>query len=282
MSAAQITQAPPAVLNGHPPVTATRLAALVAFCASGALLIPLESYVGGGILWLAGAVLTFREPDLAFRRRMGVLLATVAVLAAAPIHTDTSPRHFIALGIPFLLVILGPALILSRTDPGVIRYRFCPKRFRWLDIFYLVISIPLAWMAFELYFKVINPDVPTHWALPLVPESGANWRLFAGINGIGIWDEFFFVNTVFVILRSLFPLRLANAAQAVIYTAVLYDMAFTGIGPVLVYLFALTQGFMFEDSENLLYVLVVHVIVDVFLLSAIFNHAYPGFTPIPF
>jgi hypothetical protein len=63
----------------------------------------------------------------------------------------------------------------------------------------------------------------------------------------------------------------------VIYTSVLTDMAFTGIGPVLIYIFALTQGSMFEESENLLYVLAVHLIVDFFLYHAILQGHYPGY-----
>ena len=61
-------------------------------------------------------------------------------------------------------------------------------------------------------------------------------------------------------------------------TAVLFDMAFAGIGPLLVYLFAITQGSMFEESENLLYVLVVHLIVDYFLYWEIIAGHYPGYT----
>jgi hypothetical protein len=68
----------------------------------------------------------------------------------------------------------------------------------------------------------------------------------------------------------------------VIYTAVLYDMAFTGIGPILVFIFALTQGTMFEESENLVYVILVHLIVDAFLFSGIVDFYYPGYSPIPF
>jgi hypothetical protein len=87
--------------------------------------------------------------------------------------------------------------------------------------------------------------------LPAIYDGGEVNALFWGINAVGIWDEFFFVSTVFAILRSLYPFWLANLAQAVVYTAVLYDMAFIGVGPVLVYLFALTQGSMFEKSDNL-------------------------------
>ena len=46
---------------------------------------------------------------------------------------------------------------------------------------------------------------------------------------------------------------------------------------MLVYLFALTQGSMFEESENLLYVLVVHLIVDYFLYWEIIAGHYPGY-----
>ena len=207
---------------------------------------------------------------------MGALLGTLAILALAPIHTDTSTAHFITLGIPFFLVIAGPAFFLRRSDPGVIRFRIWPRRFRWLDLFYVLISIPLSWLAFHVYFGIANPDVPSHWYLPPVPDSDSIWRLFIGINCVGIWDELFFVNTVYAVLRSLFPFPVANVAQAVVYTTVLYRMAFTGLGPPIIFVFALTQGSMFEDSESLLYVLIVHLIVDAFLFAGIVAHYYPG------
>ena len=236
----------------------------------------------GGLVWALSLVLVLRDPQPAFRRRMGTVLAAVAILAVTPIHTGTSTLHFFTLGIPFLVLVAGPALLLGRTDPGVIRYRFFPEHFHWRDVAYVAVSVPLAWLVFELYFRVVNPEVPTHWMLPAVPNSDASWRLFFGINAVGIWDELFFVTTIFAVLRSIFPYRLANFAQAVLYASVLTDMAFTGIGPALVFLFALSQGAIFEESDSLVFVLVVHLVVDMFLLSAIFNHYYPGYTPIPF
>jgi hypothetical protein len=263
-------------------VPRTRLLGLFAFCLSAVLLIPAELYLVGGAAWVASAVLLFSDTDRAVRRRMGVLLGTIVLLTIAPINTDTRTPHFVTLALFFLAAVLGPALILGRTDPGVIRYRIWPRRFRRLDLGYVLISIPLCWVAFELYFGVLSPEVPRNWYLPPEKNMDAVWRLFAGINGVGIWDELFFVNTVFAVLRSIFPMRIANPAQAVIYTAVLADMAFTGWGPAFVYLFALTQGAMFEESENLLYVLVVHLIVDAFLFAGIVDFYYPGFSPVPF
>ena len=39
-------------------------------------------------------------------------------------------------------------------------------------------------------------------------------KLFVGINCVGIWDELFFVNVVFNLLRVEFPFWVANFAQA--------------------------------------------------------------------
>jgi hypothetical protein len=258
-----------------------RYVALLLLSAATVLLIPLRLPLSGAVVFAAALFAILRDPEPAARRRLGVLAGCVAVLAVAPIHTDTSNLHFVTLGLPFLAVTLGPALVLGRTDPGVIRYRLWPRKFRWLDVFYVAVSIPLAWLAFEFYFKVASPEVPTHWVLPAQPDAEANWRLFIGINCVGIWDELFFVNTVFAVLRSLFPYRIANLGQAVVYTSVLTRMAFTGIGPFLIFPFALTQGAMFEESDNLLYVLLVHLIVDFFLVAGIFHHYY-GTHVLPF
>jgi hypothetical protein len=249
---------------------------LTAFCAAAILLIPLERFILGAVCFVVAGVCVWRDPAPELRRRMGVLLLTVAILAAAPIHTSTAPVHFLTLGLPFLACVVLPALLLSRRDRGVIRYRWWPRRVRALDVFYVAISVPLAWAVLRFYFQV-NEFMPWQWPLPASVDPDAMTRLFWGINGVGVWDELFFVNTSFAILRSLFPMRVANATQAVLYTAVLSDMAFAGIGPLLVYGFALTQGAMFEESENLLYVLVVHLVVDYFLYWQIVMGHYPGY-----
>jgi hypothetical protein len=267
----------PTMLKCETRPTPLRLAALGCFAILVPLLIPMEQFIAGGVFLVAALLLVLRDPDPSYRRRMLVLLGCIVALAIAPIRTDTSNRGFLHLGSFFAMVIVVPALILGRTDPGVIRYRIWPRRFRKLDVFYVAISIPLAWAILKLYWH-LTPDMPTHWTLPAIQDPEETWRLFTGINCVGIWDELFFVNTVYLILRSIFPFRLANAGQVVVYTSVLYDMAFTGAGLIIVPIFAWTQGSMFEESENLLYVLVVHLIVDFFLFTAIVLHYYPGFS----
>ncbi|MDA0576696.1 MAG: hypothetical protein O3B24_01195 [Verrucomicrobia bacterium] len=248
---------------------------LAMLCLSTVLLVAMEQYGWGALAWMVGVMLLVKTPRVDVRRRLGILFGAVAVLAIAPIHTDRSTAHFLELGACFAAVVFVPTWLLRR-DQAVIEWRLWPKRLQRLDLFYTAISIPLAWCIIRVYFFVINPELPSHWPMPMAPSADAHWRLFIGINAVGIWDELFFVNTVYGILRSLYPARIANGAQAVVYTAVLYDMAFTGIGPLVVYAFALTQGAMYERSRCLLYVLIVHLIVDAFLVAAILEFHYPA------
>jgi hypothetical protein len=257
-------------------VPSTRhLVVLVLFALTTVALIPLEWFIPGGVLWLATLVAVWRGDDAVMRRNMTLLLLGVLTLGFAPINTDLSTPHFFALGVPFALVIFVPYLYLRWKAPHQMDFRFWPRTWAKRDIIYTIISVPLAWGIIRVYFFYLNPELPTHWPMPAEYDTDAVRRLTIGINCVGIWDELFFVNTVFVLLRGVFPYRLANLGQAVVYTSVLYHMAFTGWGIVIVYGFALTQGAMYEKSRILLWVLIVHLIVDAFLVLAILQYHYP-------
>jgi hypothetical protein len=265
----------------HPDNARAPLTLLYLLLAS-ALLIPLDNaffgisipvrIVMGSLAALAFIFFLTREPS-ARRQRYFALAVALLILVLAPIGTSLEPSHIFWLALCFAAVLVIPAIILQKT--GVISFHLWPEHLEWLDVGYTLLSVPLAWAAFELYFRVLSPEVPFNWKLGSEPNNAELFTLFMGINAVGIWDELFFVNTSFAILRSLFPFRTANLAQGVIYMIVLYDMAFTGWGPVFVYILALTQGFMFERSKVLLWVLIVHLVVDYFLFQAIVARYYP-------
>ena len=250
--------------------------------AAVALLLPLDRplfglsvtarLVLGGAATLGFLALLLRE-SAARRRRYLALALPLAVLALAPVNTDLSWQHMLTLGGAFVLVLALPSLMLR--GEGVVAFRFWPRRLDALDLLYTLISIPLAWGAFALYFGVLSPEVPFNWTLPSEPDGLELFKLFVGINAVGVWDELFFINICFAVLRSLFPFGTANLAQSVIYTSVLYEMAFSGWGPLFVAALALTQGAMFERSRVLLWVLLVHLIVDYFLFQGIVEAYYP-------
>lgn len=262
-------------------LTPRRIAFLASYAIATILLLPAHQPIIGHIFlaiafWLA---LTDEEPKL--RRRMSVLLGCVLILGWTDINPSLENANFLQLGIPFFLVVFLPSLIQRFGDRGIIRYRFWPQKWRKWDIIYTILSIPLAWIVLKGYawgnLVLFDHELFRNWTLPPEPDQDAIRRLFIGINLVGIWDELFFVNTAFALLRSLFGYRVANSMQAVLYTAVLFDMAFTGLGLVVVFLFAWTQGAMFEKSESLLWVLIVHLIVDYFLVAFIVQTYYPDY-----
>ncbi len=262
-------------------LTPRRIAMLGAYVGATVLLIPAGQMIAGFIIlaiciWL---VATDEEPKL--RRRLGILLGCVLILGLSDINTTLTDDNFLRVGIPFTLVILLPPIIQRFGDPGIIDYRFWPRVWRKHDVVYTIISIPLAWLVLKGYAwgnqVLFDDELFRHWTLPEEADPAAIKRLFVGINLVGIWDELFFVNTAFALLRSLFNFRIANAMQAVLYTAVLWDMAFTGCGFFIVFFFAWTQGSMFEKSGSLLWVLLVHLIVDYILVALIVQTYYPDY-----
>ncbi|UCH26763.1 MAG: hypothetical protein JSV66_03700 [Trueperaceae bacterium] len=226
----------------------------------------------GGTVAILFLFFVINEPIERRRRYLGLALC-IAILVIAPIDTSLELGHMIVLGFAFAAVLVIPAWLLRGSDD--ISFKLLPNRLDLLDVVYTIASVPLAWGAFALYFGLLNPEAPFNWKLPPVPEGSSILKLFLGINAVGVWDELFFINTCFALLRSLFPYRIANPAQAVIYTVVLYDMAFSGWGPLFVGILALTQGAMFERSKVLIWVLIVHLIVDYFLFQGIIAATYP-------
>jgi len=247
---------------------------LIALLLMVVLWVALEQFLIGSIPAAIFIISLFFESN---KRRLYylALFSSIVVLTIAPINTDLNIQHVSLLLPAFIAALVLPTVILWRERPKVIDFNLFPKHIDWVDVLYTIISIPLAWAVISLYFNVISPEVPFNWTLGETPNNGELFGLFMGINGVGIWDELFFINISFAIIRRLFAFRVANPAQAVIYTGILWDMAFRGTGFFLVYIFALTQGAMFERSKALIWVLIVHLIVDYFLFQIIVNTYYP-------
>lgn len=238
------------------------------------LFLPVNVRVALGLLAALGFgfLLPRESPE---RRRIYLALAVpLGILVFAPLDTGLDWRHVLELGLAFVAVLIVPPLILRR--PDIITFKLWPERFDLVDVLYTLSSIPLAWGGLTLYLTVLSPEVRFNWALPQVPDGTELFKLFMGINAVGVWDELFFINICFALVRSLFPYRIANPAQAVIYVTVLYDMAFTGWGPLFIAILALAQGAMFERSRILIWVLIVHLVVDYFLFQIIVEAYYPN------
>jgi membrane protease YdiL (CAAX protease family) len=93
------------------------------------------------------------------------------------------------------------------------------------------------------------------------------------VNAVGLWDELFFICTVFALLRRHFPMWTANLLQAVGFVSFLWELGYQSWGPALTVPFAVLQGYIFQRTRSLAYVVTVHLSFDL-IIFMILVHAH--------
>ncbi len=134
---------------------------------------------------------------------------------------------------------------------------------------WLVGVLVAAWLILPFYF--ISSGVYANW--PAVDTPNLIARLFIGVGAVGIWDELFFICTVFTVMLRHFPMWAANVLQSVVFVSFLWELGYRAWGPVLTIPFALMQGIIFTRTKSLGYVVTVHLLFDA-VVFAVLVHAH--------
>ncbi|MEJ1156403.1 CPBP family intramembrane glutamic endopeptidase [Microbacterium marmarense] len=137
---------------------------------------------------------------------------------------------------------------------------------------WLVLVLVLGWLILPFYF--ITSGVYLNWPVVDTPEMIA--RLFVGVGAVGIWDELFFICTVFALLRRHFPDWQANLLQMVVFVSFLWELGYQAWGPLLTIPFALLQAFIFMKTRSLAYVVTVHLLFDAVVFLVLVHAHNPG------
>ncbi|WP_220465670.1 CPBP family intramembrane glutamic endopeptidase [Microbacterium esteraromaticum] len=145
-------------------------------------------------------------------------------------------------------------------------------RWQWV---WLVGVLVLGWLILPYYF--ISSGVYRNWPVVDSPELIA--RLFVGVGAVGIWDELFFICTVFALLRRHMPAWSANVLQMVVFVSFLWELGYRAWGPVLTIPFALLQGWIFLRTHSLAYVVTVHLLFDAVVFAVLVHAHNPGLLP---
>lgn len=230
----------------------------------GVLLIGLQVKPWGWVLLPIGlAVLALAEAD--FRKDFILIYASMILLGITPITTDTSTGHFIGMGITLAAAILLP-FFLSRRLGRPISFLFHHHR-KWLkrEMGYILFTAVIAYFLLPFYLR--STGAYLNWTAQ--PNWDSITRLFIGTNALGIWDELFFISTVLAIYRRHLPFIAANLLQAVLFTSFLFELGFTGWGPVMIFIFAIIQGVVFRKTDSLFYVITIHLTLDFILFLAL-------------
>lgn len=197
----------------------------------------------------------------------------ISLVSTTSMEADVSWPRFIAIGTALTLAVVVPFLI----DRFVYRRRAI--RFPWrtghrwptVEKWYIVAVPVLGWAILPFYF--INSGAYRNW--PEITERDELARFFVGVNGVGTWDELFFICTCFALLLRHFPAWQANLLQATIFVSFLWELGYRSWGPLLTIPFALLQGLIFVRTGSLTLVLVVHLLFDAIVFMAIVHANNP-------
>ncbi len=244
---------------------------------AGFLLFGLELQVPGYLVLVvsvAGGFLVDRDLGKSLLL-IGFSLGLIGTISLAP---DLTWANFVRMGSVLIVAVVVPYVVDRFVfKRHVVRFPINTGR-RWTtaERWYVVIVVGLAWLIMPFYF--INSGTYLNW--PSVSEPSEIIRLFLGVNAVGLWDELFFICTVFALLRRHFRLWQANILQAIIFVSFLWELGYTSWGPFLTTPFALIQGYLFNRTRSLPYVLCTHLIFDCVLWAVLLHAHNPGWLPI--
>lgn len=199
------------------------------------------------------------------------------IVSTVSVEADISWGNFFLLGFVLASAVAVPYLI-SRFifKDRVIRFQWRGgwpwTRVQWG---YLALVLFLGWLILPFYF--ITSGVYLNWPNTVAWDEIA--RLFVGVNAVGLWDELFFILTVFVLLMRHFPVWQANLLQMVIFVSFLWELGYQSWGPLLTIPFALLQGWIYFQTKSLTYVVTVHLLFDAVVFLVIVHARNDGVIP---
>ncbi|WP_307086675.1 CPBP family intramembrane glutamic endopeptidase [Arthrobacter agilis] len=220
---------------------------------------------------LVVALATAAVLDRALFRDLLLVAFGLSVMSSVPITTDISPGHMAVMGTAMILAV-GVPYAVSRfvyRDHAVTFPVRTGAPWTRAEKWYLPAVVGIGYALLPVY--MMRTGVYANW--PAASEPAEIVRLFVGTNGLGIWDELFFICTVFALLRRHLPMAQANVLQAVLFTSFLWELGFQAWAPLFIFPFALLQAFIFTRTRSLSYIICVHLLFD-FVLFLVLIHAH--------
>ncbi len=248
-----------------------------ACCAAGAVgLFGFLSPVG--YLGLLSALVVSALYSRRLLKDVALISGALALISTISLKADISVGNMLLMGTVLALAVAVPYVI-SRyvyRDHAIRFPRRTGQPWSRLEWAWLLVTIFLAWLILPAYF--LGTGVYRNW--PAVTEWHEIARLFVGVNAVGIWDELFFICTIFTLLRRHLGFWTANLFTSVIFVSFLWELGYQSIGPLLTIPFALVQAWIFTKTKSLRYTITVHLLFDAIVFLTIVHAHHPQALPI--
>ncbi len=251
------------------------LAAPALFVARG---IPV--FMGLGYAALAfGLIIAFAR-NRVLGRDLSLIAVPLFAISLISVEANLEWGNYALMGAVLTLCVVYP-YVMSRWVFGdhIVRFPGRPgepwSRPEWA---WLGAVLVLGYLILPVYF--ITSGSYQNWPAVETPSEIA--RLFVGVGFVGIWDELFFICIVFALLRRHFPFWIANGLQAIVFVSFLWELGYRSWGPLLTLPFALIQGWIFEKSRSVWYIITVHLLFDVVVFAVLIYAYHPTWLPIFF
>jgi len=275
--ARRVTTTPPTTNAADAPpfspmTNAARLVAAALVCSSAVLLFAIHLRPLAYVPLVIGVAL-----GLAVDRRLGrdllLIAAGLGIISTISLKADLSNAGITRFAVVLSLAVLVPWAVsryLYRDD--AVQFPLRTGR-RWTrgQVVYLVVVVVVGYLVLPWYF--LGSGVYLNW--PELEGGQDIARLFVGVNAVGIWDELFFVCTVFALLRRHFAMWTANVLQSIVFVSFLWELGYREWGPALTIPFALVQGWIFSRFKSLTYVVAVHLLFDVVVFAVLVHGHHP-------
>jgi len=252
--------------------SSSRQSAAVLVSVSAVALFVLQERPIGYALILVG-LLVAAIADRALFRHLTLIATGLVVISTMPLAADLSDAGMVRFAVTLSAAVAVPYLV-SRFGfrEDVIKFPVgTGNRWSRLEYGYLALVVIVGYLLLPVYF--LGSGAYRNW--PEIAGTDEIVRLFVGVNGVGLWDELFFVCTVFALLRHHFPFWQANVLQAVMFVSFLWELGYRSWGPLLTVPFALLQGYIFQRTRSLPYVVTVHLTFDMIIFGILVNAYNP-------
>lgn len=270
----------PVAAASRPSLSAGTAPALLVCLAAPAFFVLLLPWLGWlllaagvGAAWLMerGRV---RAPGPSLTRDLSLIALGMLIVSAISLEAKLDDLSMLR----FTLALGGAVVVPYAVSRWVYRDRAIAfpwrggGRWRGWQWAWLGAVLLLGWLILPFYF--ITSGVYLNW--PIVDTPGLIGRLFIGVGAVGIWDELFFICTVFALLRRHFADAAANVLQAIAFVSFLWELGYRAWGPVLTIPFALLQAVIFLKTRSLGYVVTVHLLFDAVVFAVLVHAHNPG------